>query len=325
MSAAEATWRMLGYEMMSRDPAVTAVHAHLEGEHNAMYPSNATDEFRRQCANDAVSDLMRYIKRPLDHIFNPLTLLDYFESYTITKKKDDPIPSSAPPGKWLDSYGNTISERKTSHVCRIQFQSPAVGDLFYLRLILHKRSGRFFSDLLTVISSSNVPTVYPTFHDAARAQGLVTGQEEYFICMEEAITFEMPSQLRGLFVTLILDGGPAPKLWNDYKEHPIEDFTRTLDNTDATQAFRVIDLKLQQHGTSNSQLGLPPPMHRQTEHQRMVASFDRAEQKAYANKFEPGLTSEQRQVYTAVVEAVRNRQPQPFMIDAPAGTGKSHT
>ena len=93
----------------------------------------------------------------------------------------------------------------------------------------------------------------------------------------------MPSQLRGLFVTLILDGGPAPKLWNDYKEHPIEDFTRTLDNTDATQALRVIDLKLQQHGTSNSQLGLPPPMHRQTEHQRMVACFDRAEQKAYAD------------------------------------------
>ena len=66
-------------------------------------------------------------------------------------------------------------------------------------------------------------------------------------------------------------------------------------------------------------------MHRQTEHQRMVASFDRAEQKAYADKFEPGLTSEQRQVHTAVVEAVRHKQPQPFMIDAPAGTGKSHT
>ena len=158
-----------------------------------------------------------------------------------------------------------------------------------------------------------MPTVYPTFHDAARAQGLVTGQEEYFICMEEAITFEMPSQLRGLFVTLVLDGVPAPKLWNYYKEHLIEDFMRTLDNTDATQqALRLIDLKLQQHGKSNSQLGLPAPMHRQTEHQRMVASFDRAEQKAYADKFEPGLTSEQRQVYTAVVEAVRHKKTSAF-------------
>lgn len=57
----------------------------------------------------------------------------------------------------------------------------------------------------------------------------------------------------------------------------------------------------------------------------MVASFNCAEQKTYADKFEPGLTSEQRQAYTAVVDAVRNKQPQPFMIDAPAGTGKTHT
>lgn len=119
VSAAEATWRMLGYEMMSRDPAVTVVHAHLKGESKVMYPSNATDEIRRQCAEDSVSDLMRYFKRPLNDLLNNLTLLDL---YTIAKKKnDDPIPSSAPPGKWLDSYGNTVSARRKSHVCRIKF------------------------------------------------------------------------------------------------------------------------------------------------------------------------------------------------------------
>lgn len=168
--------------------------------------------------------------------------------------------------------------------------NPQLWETFCLRLILYKIPGRSFSGLRTIVPPSGVSTIYPTFHDAAGAQGLVTGQEKYFICMEEAITFEMPSQLRGLFVTLILDGGPAPKLWNDYKEHLVEDFTRTLDKTDATQeAFRVIDLKIQQLGRSNSQLGLPPPMHRQTEHQGKVASFNRADQKAYADKFEPGF------------------------------------
>lgn len=318
---------MLGYEMLSRDPAVTIVQAHLEGENNVMYPSNAIDEVRRQCAEEAVSDLMRYFKRPLNHQFNNLTLLDYFELYTITrKKKDDPIPPSAPPGKWLDLYGNTISARKKAHVCRIKFASPAVGDLFYLRLLLHKNAGRSYTDLRTVNTPSHNPIVHPTFHDAARAQGYVTGQEEYFICMEEAITFEMPSQLRGLFVSLVLDGGPASKLWNDYKDHLIDDFTRTMDNTDACeQALRIIDLKLQHHGKTNVQLGLPAPRHRQTEYQRMVTSINASEQTAYADKYEPGLTSEQRHVYTAVDNAVTNKQPQPFMIDAPAGTGKSHT
>lgn len=270
---------------------------------------------------------MRYFKRPLNDMFNDLTLLDYFELYTITKKKkDDPTPTSAPPGKWLDCYGNTISRRNKSNVCRIKFQSPAVGDLSYLRLILHKRAGRTYAALRTVTSPSRGVTVHDTFHHAARAQGLMTGQEEYFICMEEAITFEMPSQLRGLFLTLILDGGPAPKLWNDYKAHLIEDFTSTLDNTDACQeALRIIDLKLQQHGKTNGQLGLPEPTHRQMEYQRMQASFTPSEQTEYANRFEPGLTSEQRDVYNAKVNAARNKQPQPFMIDAPAGTGKSHT
>ncbi|CAB1104684.1 unnamed protein product [Ectocarpus sp. CCAP 1310/34] len=57
----------------------------------------------------------------------------------------------------------------------------------------------------------------------------------------------------------------------------------------------------------------------------MIAAFDPSAQTAYADRFEPGLTSGQRVVYNAVVDAVRNNQPQPFMIDAPAGTGKSHT
>lgn len=142
VSAADATWRMLGYEMMSRSPAVTVVHAHLQNEHNVIYPSNATDDERGECADDSVSDLMGYLQRPALEMFDSLTLLDYFETYTITKKKkEDPIPISAPPGKWLDSYGNVVSARRSSHVCRIQFQSPAVGDLFYLRLILHKKPG----------------------------------------------------------------------------------------------------------------------------------------------------------------------------------------
>ena len=78
-----------------------------------MYPSNATHEVRHQCADEATSDLMRYFKRPLNTQFDILTLLDYFERYTITrKKKNEPVPPSTPPGKWLDLYGNTISARK---------------------------------------------------------------------------------------------------------------------------------------------------------------------------------------------------------------------
>ena len=46
--------------------------------------------------------------------------------------------------------------------------------------------------------------------------------------MEEAATFHMPHNLRGLLVTLIIDGGQTPKLWTYYQEFLIEDLTFRL-------------------------------------------------------------------------------------------------
>ena len=40
--AAEARWRLLGYQMIDKYPAVTKIHAHFEGEQNITYPHNAT-------------------------------------------------------------------------------------------------------------------------------------------------------------------------------------------------------------------------------------------------------------------------------------------
>ena len=150
ISATEATWRMLGFGSHSRFPAVTRIHAHLEDENNVLYPAEASAEERAAIAQHSTSDLMRYLKRPTAARFTALTLLSYFETYIVNrKKKADPIPTSAPPGKWLDQYGNTVSLRTTEHVCRIHFKSPAVGDVFYLRL-LHKIPARTFAELRTV-------------------------------------------------------------------------------------------------------------------------------------------------------------------------------
>lgn len=186
---------------------------------------------------------MRCLDRPPNTQFDGLSLLDYFELYAITKKKKgQPVPTAAPPGKWLDAHGNVVSRRTTSHVCRLKFQNPAVGDLYYLRLILHKVAGRSFEELRTVTTRLGVVVEHPTFHDAARARGLISGQDEYFICMEEAATLHMPQQLRGLLVTLILDGGPAPKLWADYVDFFIEDLLFRLSRDDAIdEALRIIN------------------------------------------------------------------------------------
>ena len=86
-----------------------------------------------------------------------------------------------------------------------------------------------------------------------------------------------------------------------------------------------IDLKLQVHGKSNTQVNLPAVGHSSTELQRMRKVFNPAECTAYPDLHAPNLTSEQRQVYSTVVNSVRNKDGKAYIIDARAGTGKTYT
>ena len=96
------------------------------------------------------------------------------------------------------------------------------------------------------------------------------------------------------FVTLILDGGPAPTLWRDFEDNLIGDLLLRYTRQNAVQhALREIYLKLQLHGKSNEQLNLPRVTHSQTEYQRMTTTFNQADETLFANEHEPLLTPEQ--------------------------------
>ena len=135
--------------------------------------------------------------------------------------------------------------------------------------------------------------------------------------MEEAAVFHMLHQLRGRLATLILDGGPAPRLLANDQDSLIEDFLFRLDrNAAINKALRIIDLK---------QVDLPEASHRQTEYQRILNAFKPDGETLYADTNEPFITTERRNVYDTVVDSVTNNLPRPFMIDVPAGRGKTFT
>lgn len=97
ISAAEATWRLLGFHVLNRQPSVTLVNAHLLHENHVIFPDNASVEERLSIAQTSVSDLMLYFNRPTPNVFSSLTVLDYFERYRITKKKStEPIHHRRP-------------------------------------------------------------------------------------------------------------------------------------------------------------------------------------------------------------------------------------
>ena len=85
---------------------------------------------------------MVYFAQPDHSCFDDLTVLDFYERYTVTPPKNlAPALSVAPPGKFSDYYSNIVSRRRDNSlhdVCRVAFQIAAVGDLFYLRLFSTK-------------------------------------------------------------------------------------------------------------------------------------------------------------------------------------------
>ena len=155
----------------------------------------------------------------------------------------------------------------------------------------------------------------------------VTGDEEYFICMQEAICFQIGYLLRGLLVTLILDGGPDPKLWHDFQDDPIEDLCMFMTRAQAvSEALRQIDIEITPPWKKNiKQVNLPSAIHQLSELQRARRAFDRIEQKTHADEKEIFLTPEQRAISTTVINSVTLNRPGAYMADSPAGTGQTFT
>ena len=100
-----------------------------------------------------------------------------------------------------------VYRRQSPCVCRINFLKPDCGDVWYLRLLLYYIPASSWEDIRTV---DNV--LHPTHEAAAQARGLVADLQEFDLTLREAKTFATPRELRSLFVTLIIAGGPAKNL-----------------------------------------------------------------------------------------------------------------
>ena len=68
--------------------------------------------------------------------------------------------------------------------------SPGKGGVLYLRLLLHHKAARSFEELRT-----HDDIIYETFQDAAPAMGIIKHDDEYKICLEEAVIFNTGRQL----------------------------------------------------------------------------------------------------------------------------------
>ncbi|CAN0089614.1 unnamed protein product [Laminaria digitata] len=80
---------------------------------------------------------------------------------------------------------------------------------------------------------------------------------------------------------------------------------------------------LHKHGRSTDKYGLPKVFHINTEFDRLLGAFDRQEMQQLADQLIPQLTQEQKTVFDAITSSVIQKKGGIYMMNAPAGTGKT--
>jgi hypothetical protein len=90
-------------------------------------------------------------------------------------------------------------------VGRVYFALPSTGERYYLRMLLYIVTYPLSFEYLRTYED----IVYDTFQQACMAWGLLESDEEWDICLNEAVLMQSGQQLRQLFAIILLGNTPA--------------------------------------------------------------------------------------------------------------------
>ena len=120
-----------------------------------------------------------------------LSYLDFPESFVKDKTKR----------KWKQQL-----KGHAARIGRVYSAQLGEGERFYLRILLYYVTGcTSFQDNRTLPDG----TLCHTFEEAACHRGLLEDDNEYDLCLAMAASWNMPSQLRHLSVTILLHNDPC--------------------------------------------------------------------------------------------------------------------
>ena len=238
VSASEAAWRLLQFDMHSRKPPVQCLAVHLPGDNIVTFRASSLQ-------NPAA------MRETLQHNART-TLLAWFD-YNKTEKNDwlltcVDLPLTPQPDSLTTLYQDMPIHHVYDNVTRkwhkrqryeayptigrIYFVHPREGERDYMRLLLtHVPGATSFKDLRTTSMQpaaagvgQPLHIVHPTFKAACVARGLTVDDRESELCMQEAATvrfasflatrsepcdtppftqFNSPANLRELFAALL--------------------------------------------------------------------------------------------------------------------------
>ena len=334
LSAGEACWRILGFRLTTKQPAVTALPIDTPNSfHHLQYS-------QRNHPSSPMSKLERYFVRPRGFFvdehhclqsFNDLTYAEYYQRFRLQNaslhKNNNELQFWECPNRFGQPIMSVVRRvSKSEHITRVQPMSPSQGERFYIRALLLSKPARSFDDLRTIDGS-----LMSSFEDAAKHSGFFHDQAEDIFAITEAISMlYTPKQLRVLFVNMLTNNCCLFPLaiWNEFHPNFGKDFLQNTDG-DNERASKLtlqdIALLLQEHGKSLATYGLPQPIVYGTElsleRQHWHSIRDRLEEDSDTTFMK--LNVEQQQIFREIDHALLSSYPLRAFIDGPADTGKS--
>ncbi|XP_021980701.1 uncharacterized protein LOC110876850 [Helianthus annuus] len=322
LSACEASWRIFAYEVHYRKPSVVRLPFHLTGQQPVVYggDDDLDDVLNKPSVNSSM--FLSWMKRNEgDEEARKLNYVEFPTKYVWKLKERCWEP-----------------RQKCESIGRIHAVSPALGEAYFLRILLNKVKGpRSFEEIRTVNGH-----IYPSFRDACYALGLLDDDMEYIEAIEEANETGSGYYLRSLFATMLMSNSLSrldfvwEKTWKilsdgiQHKRH--RPGTPALPLTDDQlwnlTLSEIENILLRNNSSLRKFTMMPYPDYESvsSSNNRLITEELGYDRQNLQNEFHDlylALTNEQRCIYDDIMTSVQHNAGGVFFVYGYGGTGKT--
>ncbi|CAG8745237.1 12057_t:CDS:2, partial [Cetraspora pellucida] len=323
VSASEALWRILHYQLHNEKPDIMQLHVHLPGQYRVLFKDD-----------ESLEDIVQR------SAVEKTTLTAWFQANTIYPEARNLTYANFPSQWTYNIWAKKWKLRQREYtIGRMYFVHPAAGERYYLRMLLSiVVDSTSFEDIRTINEIT-----YHSFREACIALNLLQEDEEWDQCLTEAKQMQSGAQLRNLFATLLIFCNPLrpETLWKKHIYSLCDDILfQTYCNT-GNIALELRDTNIQnrallhlqsilnKHGRCLEEFPyMPIPIANTNTEQdnyliREEQQYNIEELAEIIEKELPCLNVDQRAIFDEVIATVETKTPAIFFVDGPGETGKT--
>ena len=327
VSSNEAVWRILGFPLHERHPAVQHLAVHLENGQRVYFNEN---NFHDRLLNPPLTTLTAFFTLCQQDDFAKQLLyveIPHYFKWVNADKKWQRRKKGSPVENWPGIYfTETLGRVYTIHINNMES--------FCLRLLLHTITGP--TSFLYLKTVHNIQ--YNTFKDTRDALGLLENENHWHTTLQEAELCQAPHKLRELFSILLTSCGLTNplQLWNTFKESMSTDFLYQFQQENPSITFndnifnytlsRIDDQVMSISGKHVKDFGLPQPQTTLSNNTELLreSNYNIDDLNNLILQCLPQLLPEQLTFFNMIMTKVANNEPGLIFLDAPGGTGKTY-